>query len=558
MNTEIRTSIFIAVASLLLIAAPAMADAESAPTTPFVIGGYVYDAYGSPCNDPVVRVLNANASEHWDAENSSDSNYYRLVITSGNVSADNVLRFDASGCDGSKTVNRTVTQADIEAGGFTLDTAFSHGDPDLTLTSIEPTTFYTGQANLIRATIENSGGDASAFDIAMKIDGVLIGTGKIWSLGAHEGTTVSVMWTPIGTGAFDLTATVDSGDVIVESNETNNNLAVGVNISQPATICVPRDYDTIQGAIDNAANGTVITVSPNGAEDTYFEHVTIHENRSCIWLIANGTVVIKNNAKGGYDDPPKGDQVTVYGERCVIQGFDLRDGATFESYPNWPGVGVRLYSDGNIVRDNHIYNTAGGVNVEDSSLYNVIENNTIGPAILWVMDVKGDYNLIANNTCGKDTGNGFPLHGTHNTLTGNVFEGTVGHGGYGSGSDNLVYNNKFTGGSSMGSGNTYNVTKTPGTNIIGGPYLGGNYWVGYSGVDEDGDGIGDTVYSKDKLPLVERIPLIGDINHDWKITSADAVIVLQMAVCGEFSDEADVSGDGWVTSLDALLILQRV
>lgn len=546
----------IAVASLLLIAAPAMADAEPAPTTPFVIGGYVYDAYGSPCNDPVVRVLNANASEHWDAENSSDSNYYRLVITSGNVSVDNVLRFDASGCDGSKTVNHTVTLSDIEAGGFTLNTTFSHGDPDLTLTSVEPTTAYVGQANLVRATIKNSGGSASAFDVMMKIEGVPIGTGKVWSLGAHEETIVSIMWTPASTGTFGMTAIADSGDVIVETNETNNNLTVGVDIFQPAAICVPGDYDTIQGAIDNAANGTVITVSPNGAEDTYLEHVTIHENRSCIWLIANGTVVIRNDATGSADPPYDGDQVTVLGTRCMVQGFDMRDGWTGGTYPNWPGVGVRLHSDGNIVMDNHIYHTSGGINIEDSSSYNVIENNTIGPGILGVIDARGDYNLIANNTCGKDTGNGCSLYGTHDTITGNVFEGFVNQY-YGSG--NLIYNNKFMDKYMNPAGNNiYNVTKTPGTNIMGGPYLGGNYWVGYSGVDEDGDGIGDTVYSHDKLPLVKRIPLVGDVNHDWKITSADAVIVLQMAVCGEFSEEADVSGDGRVTSLDALLILQRV
>lgn len=554
MNIEIRISIFIVVAAMLLLAAPATADAEPASTTPFVVGGCVYDVLGSPCNDPVVRVTNAATGEDWGAGNSASSNYYRLVVTSDNVGVDDVLRFDASGCDGSNTVNHTVTQADIEAGGFTLDTTFSHGDPDLTLTLIEPTTFYAGQANLIRATIENSGGSASAFDVAMKIDGVHIGTGKVWSLGAHEETIVSVMWTPTSSGTFGMTATADSGDVILESDETNNSLTAGVDIFQPATICVPEDYDTIQGAIDNAANGTVITVSPNGAEDTYLEHVTIHENRSCIWLIANGTVVIKNNAKGGYADPPKGDQVTVFGARCVIQGFDLRDGATFECYPNWPGVGVRLYSDGNIVRDNHIYNTSGGVNVEDSSSYNVIENNTIGPAILWVIDARGDYNLIANNTCGKDTGNGCPLLGTHNTITGNVFEGYVSQ--Y-SGSDSLIYNNKFIGGASMNSANTYNVTKTPGMNIMGGPYLGGNYWVGYSGVDGDGDGIGDTAYSHDRLPLVEWIPPVGDVNGDGMITAADAVIVLQMAVCGEFSEEADVSGDDQVTSLDALMILQQ-
>lgn len=37
---------------------------------------------------------------------------------------------------------------------------------------------------------------------------------------------------------------------------------------------------------------------------------------------------------------------------------------------------------------------------------------------------------------------------------------------------------------------------------------------------------------------------------------ADAVIALQMAVCGAHSDDADMNDDGRVTSVDALMILQ--
>jgi len=48
----------------------------------------------------------------------------------------------------------------------------------------------------------------------------------------------------------------------------------------------------------------------------------------------------------------------------------------------------------------------------------------------------------------------------------------------------------------------------------------------------------------------------GDVNGDDKITPADAVIALQMAVRGDNNKIADVSGDGSVTSLDALMILQ--
>jgi outer membrane protein assembly factor BamB len=52
-------------------------------------------------------------------------------------------------------------------------------------------------------------------------------------------------------------------------------------------------------------------------------------------------------------------------------------------------------------------------------------------------------------------------------------------------------------------------------------------------------------------------PPKGDLNHDWAVTPADAVIALQMAVGAvPATDAADMSGDGVVTSIDALMILQ--
>ena len=58
--------------------------------------------------------------------------------------------------------------------------------------------------------------------------------------------------------------------------------------------------------------------------------------------------------------------------------------------------------------------------------------------------------------------------------------------------------------------------------------------------------------------LVVTLGILGDVNGDGHLTTADAAIVLKMAVRGEYSEVADVSGDRAVTSLDALMILQAV
>ena len=45
--------------------------------------------------------------------------------------------------------------------------------------------------------------------------------------------------------------------------------------------------------------------------------------------------------------------------------------------------------------------------------------------------------------------------------------------------------------------NTWNTPKTAGTNIVGGAYLGGNWWSGFSetAADADGDGLADRPYA---------------------------------------------------------------
>ncbi|MCD6145783.1 MAG: hypothetical protein J7J03_05225, partial [Methanosarcinales archaeon] len=100
----------------------------------------------------------------------------------------------------------------------------------------------------------------------------------------------------------------------------------------------------------------------------------------------------------------------------------------------------------------------------------------------------------------------------------------------------------------------------------------GNYWGDYNGTDPNGDGIGNDPYPIPGGESVDRFPLMhpwtggtllkGDLNHDHKITPADAAIALCLAAGGSASCDAatlaaaDVSGDDRVTSLDALMILQ--
>ena len=59
---------------------------------------------------------------------------------------------------------------------------------------------------------------------------------------------------------------------------------------------------------------------------------------------------------------------------------------------------------------------------------------------------------------------------------------------------NLIYNNYFDNLKNIYANkiNTWNITKTLGTNVIGGKYVSGNYWGDYNGFDLNNDSIGDT------------------------------------------------------------------
>ncbi len=104
---------------------------------------------------------------------------------------------------------------------------------------------------------------------------------------------------------------------------------------------------------------------------------------------------------------------------------------------------------------------------------------------------------------------------SNNTVFGNRAEG-AGFAATVHGSDNLIYNNYFSGlneskgGYDYGVGNRWSISKTAGTNIVGGPYLGGNYWAYYSGADTNNDGLGDIPHAvPGSAGALDELPLIG-------------------------------------------------
>jgi hypothetical protein len=88
---------------------------------PFMISGYVTYENGTPCNGPSVTITNLDTSGEWQAENSSNSHYYQLVLASGmDVNATEQLQFQVSQKDSeqARLVVYTVSSSDVTRGGL--------------------------------------------------------------------------------------------------------------------------------------------------------------------------------------------------------------------------------------------------------------------------------------------------------------------------------------------------------------------------------------------------------------------------------------------------------
>ena len=213
----------------------------------------------------------------------------------------------------------------------------------------------------------------------------------------------------------------------------------------------------------------------------------------------------------------------------------------------------------NTITENTIYNnTKGGFLTRMMCVNTTVSHNDVygnGQGGIILRCKKTATHTIEHNDVHENYGTGIFIGGPdnivrYNTITdnrnGSLYTGVVGKYGMGinlgrnDGSyDNEIVSNTICGNEGVDIEVCAEVTGNTGDeNTCNTTY---NY---------NDDGTTGCTYSCGTLPLK------GDLNRDGVITPADAAIALQMAVRGEYSEDADVSGDHKVTSLDALMILQ--
>ena len=140
---------------------------------------------------------------------------------------------------------------------------------------------------------------------------------------------------------------------------------------------------------------------------------------------------------------------------------------------NNSGISLSASSDNILINNNASSNVGAGMYAWSSARNTLKENFVSSNAYGFSLD-SSDINTIINNNVILNTWYGIVLSNS---------------------SSNVIYNNYFNNiNNALDDGsNIWNTTKTPGANIIGGTWLGGNYWHDYTGSDSDGDGLGDTL-----------------------------------------------------------------
>jgi PGF-pre-PGF domain-containing protein len=339
-------------------------------------------------------------------------------------------------------------------------------------------------------------------------------------------------------------------------------------------------YSTIQEAVDGAEAGDSILIKPG----TYVENINVSKAR----------LTIKPETNNVFIEPADSTKATIVLSNVgiTLTGFDINgsvyvNNAYFgdnEYYLNNMsqitnnviengGIGVGSESSGIIISGNKI--TGGtGIDVACCGDYNEIKNNEVlnCPTGIFVYDERYVPPISGNKINNCDVG--IHVSGLSYDLENNEIKNCgVGVVAGETGGANLIgnkimycsdcglkvlgsleakgaYNNYFNNTVNVKFGDyentyTWNTSLTEGTNIIGGSYLGGNYWAkpdgtGFSqtAVDANGDGIADSAYAiseknYDYLPLTAKYNLLllpSDFTAN--VTSGTAPLVVLFSTTG--------------------------
>ncbi len=221
-------------------------------------------------------------------------------------------------------------------------------------------------------------------------------------------------------------------------------------------------------------------------------------------------------------------------------------------YPS--GIQFDSYSSDNIVLNNNFNGNSHAITIRTSH-NNEIINNSISDSAengIYLFDYSNNNQILSNNIFNNYQGIVLQTNNDENLIrNNNISNNFIGIRLFSGCENNQIFNNLFYNENNLAfaycGANTWNIPKTKETNIIGGPYQGGNYWgqpngEGFSQIspsDNDGFCIAQLLIEAgniDFLPL-HYLPPIADFNTN--VTTG----IVPLSV--EFIDNSTYSPLNW-------------
>ena len=318
-------------------------------------------------------------------------------------------------------------------------------------------------------------------------------------------------------------------------NTASNNANYGIYLSSSSTT------NTLTGnTASNNSNGIILqfsstnTLTGNAANSNDQYGIRLHSSSNANKLTAN---IAANNQYG----------ISLGSSSAnILTGNDAKLNSQY-------GIYLHSSSTKNTLTGNTALSNQYGIYLGSSSANNLTGNIALSNQYGIYLGSSNANNLTGNTAVSNQYGI-YLYSSSTNTLIGNTASNNLVGIFLHSSNTNHIYNNYFdnTGNAYDDGTNIWNITKTPGTNIVGGSWLGGNYWSDYRGKDTSGEGLGDTMlpydsagniqHGGDWLPLVAvsfSLDLVAGINlislplNDASVTTAAALAAKLGSNCTE-------------------------